>query len=253
VTDLQPNPNPNSSALAALQLELAAREKELSALKIELQQLQSRYLTEIGSLYAELSDLETAVAEEEIRTGVRPASLFDEDADDDGAETSAADPDGCIHRATPSVNLKKIFRDVVRAVHPDRAMDDRARYRRHSLMAEANRAYAEQDEDRLRLILRAWQDESDVAGGAEDDETRVRRRMARLGDRLVELDGELADVRASAIAGLKRRMDETAAQGWDLFGEMQRHVKREIARATARLTRLRRQPSAPSATASERS
>jgi hypothetical protein len=44
-----------------------------------------------------------------------------------------------------------MFQDVARAVHPDALPDaqhdERTRYRRHSLMAEANRAYAERDED----------------------------------------------------------------------------------------------------------
>lgn len=245
-------PDPTGAQLADLEARVAARERELTTLKIELQALQSQYLSEIGPLYEELGTLEAAIAEEEIRAGLRPPPLFDDDAEadaNDGAPGSASDAPaasggtaGCSNHATRSGNLKKIFRDVARAIHPDRAMDDRTRYRRHSLMAEANRAYAEQDEDRLRLILRAWEDSGDAGMGdlAEPGEIRARRRMARLGDRLVAIDAEMAGLRASAIARLKRRIDETAAQGWDLFAEMLREVKREIARATARLAKLRR-------------
>jgi len=235
-------PDPTAARLTDLELQVAARERELAALKIELQALQSRYLSEFGGLYAELNTLEAAIAEQEIRAGLRPPP--GDEADDDG-ETAGDTPDagpGCSNRAVPSGTLKKIFRDVARAVHPDRAIDERTRYRRHSLMAEANRAYAEQDEDRLRLIMRAWEDSADsaIGGLSEPDKVRARRRLARLTDRLVEIDAELTDLRASAIARLQRRLEDTAAQGWDLFAEMLREVRREVARATARLAKLRR-------------
>jgi hypothetical protein len=244
-TSLQPaGPGSTRTELASLELQVAAGERELAALKTGLQALQARYLSEIGALYAELNTLEAAVVEEEIRVGLRPPPLLDDDEDveDDTKEDGSNPPAGCGNRSAPSGNLKKIFRDVARAIHPDRAMDDRTRYRRHSLMAEANRAYAEQDEDRLRLIMRTWEHspEAVIGDDAEAEELRVRRRMALLGERLVEIGAELADLRASAIGRLRRRIDETTAQGWDLFAEMLREVKRDIARATARLAKLRR-------------
>jgi len=50
---------------------------------------------------------------------------------------------------TPSENLKKLYREVAKRVHPDLATEESERQRRHELMAEANRAYAEGDEARL--------------------------------------------------------------------------------------------------------
>ena len=254
-TSLQPaDPDPTGVELAALELQVAARERELATLKLALQALQARYLSELGALYAELNTLDAAVADEEIRAGLRPPPLDPDDADD-GDEAAAGDAPavaaGCASRAASSGTLKKIFRDVARAIHPDRAMDERTRYRRHSLMAEANRAYAERDEDRLRLIMRAWEQSRDAVAGddGEPADARIRRRMAILGDRLVEIDAEFADLRASAIARLQRRIEETTAQGWDLFAEMLREVKREIARATARLAKLRRARQAQGAAA----
>jgi hypothetical protein len=245
--------DPSRSQLAALELEVAARERELSVLKGELQQLQTRYLNEIGALYSELARLETDVREEEIRAGLRPAISMDEIGEDaesvDSGARSATESE-CSNRGAfdglragePSVDLKKMFREVARAIHPDLAMNDPARWRRHSLMAEANRAYAERDEDRLRLIMRVWErsPEAVIGDDPEAEAQRVSRRIAILGDRLVELDAEFADVRDSAIGRLKRRIDDTLEQGWDLFAEMLRSVERDIARARARLATLKR-------------
>ena len=223
--------------MAALEQRLAERDRELTALKTELLALQDRYLTEIGPLYAELAGLDATLAEVEIRLGLRPAEsgeLIDEEEDREP-------PAGCGQRSTPSVDLKRIFRDVARAVHPDRATDDAARFRRHSLMAEANRAYAEQDEDRLRLILRAWEQSPEAVGAdtREAAEARLAHRATELEMRLADLEREFAAVRGSAIARLQRRIEETRAQGWDLFAEMLLHVRREIAGARARLASIR--------------
>jgi hypothetical protein len=110
-------------------------------------------------------------------------------------------------------------------------------------MAEANRAYAERDEDRLRLILDAWERDPDALIGDEDSDSavRIRRRIVLVDERLIALAAELVDLRSSAIWRLKRRIDEARAQGWDLFAEMKLQVAREIARATMRLASLHRQ------------
>lgn len=215
-------------------------------MKQELYELQVQYLGRLGDLYAELGSLETAVEDAEVRAGLRAPALFEEGTEDsDSAPEDGAAPaaSGCGNRSHPSVDLKRMFRDLAKAVHPDRASDERARYRRHSLMAEANRAYAERDEDRLRLILHAWErsPEAVIGEGAEADSERVRRQLIWLDERLLALDLELADVRASAIARLKKRIDEARSQGWDLFGEMVLQVQREISRAKARLASLSRQ------------
>jgi hypothetical protein len=47
-------------------------------------------------------------------------------------------------------------------------------------------------------------------------------------------------LRTSAIWRLKGKIDAAKTQGWDLFGEMILQVKREIARANARLASLAR-------------
>jgi DNA-binding transcriptional MerR regulator len=112
-------------------------------------------------------------------------------------------------------------------------------------MAEANRAYAERDEDRLRLILRAWKLDEDAAlcSDPEAERARLQRRAAALTERLAALDADFAALRSSAIARLKNRIDEARAQGWDLFAEMVRQIKREIAAARIKLMRLRRRSS----------
>jgi len=230
--------DPTREHLAALELRVAEREHELEALKVELQQLQSRYLAEVGVLYAELSTLEAAVTEAEVRAGLRPPPEEATGDPEGGAQPSLAP--GCTNRSAPSDNLKRMFRDVAKAVHPDLALDEPARCRRHSLMAEANRAYAERDEDRLRLILRVWERSPESVLGDDPDANRLRlrRRVAEMEAHFMALDAELADLRASAISRLKTKIDNARAQGWDLFAEMIRQVRSEIASVKVQLARV---------------
>jgi hypothetical protein len=234
--------DPSRARLADLDVQLAARERDLGTFKSELQQLQARYLKGVGALYARLTEIETAVAEEEIRAGLRQPPEFDESADDDAAGTGPDGVPSCSNRSVPSDDLKRVFRDLAKAIHPDLALDEPARCRRHSLMSEANRAYAERDADRLRLILRAWErsPESVPDDDPDADRLRVQRRVAQIDERLVAIETEFADLRASAIGRLQQKIADAKRQGWDLFAEMVLQVKREVARATAQLWSLRR-------------
>jgi hypothetical protein len=226
--------------LGALEQRLTDREREVAALKRELLQLQADYFRAVGALYAELDALETAVVEGEVRAGLRSPP----NADAEDSRDSSSDPgvqSACSNRGAASADLKRVFRDLAKAIHPDRAADGAARYRRHSLMAEANRAYAERDRDRLLLILRAWERSPESVPDHEPDAPRLRgeRRVAQIRDRLVAIDGEFADLRASAIWRLKTKMDDARTQGWDLFAEIVLEVKRQISRTRARLVSLR--------------
>ena len=244
MSSLTPLPDATREHVAALELQVATREDELATLKTELGGLQTRYLEEIGPLYAELVPLDEAVAAAEIEAGLRAPDTESDDAaleDDPRGEGLA----GCGPASAPSTDLKRMFRDIARAVHPDTShpdVDERTRYRRHSLMSEANRAYAERDEDRLRLILRAWELDPDFGALGDPDEERARlpRRAARLAARLVAIESEFADLRRSAIARLSAKIEEAKRQGWDLFAEMRRQVEREIAMGKATLEKLRR-------------
>ena len=235
--------------VAQLEARVSARETELETCSRDLLALQTRYLDDVGALYARLSEVEDQVAEIEIRLGLRQPVVIDDDDElsDEGNDEERSDEgkDGllspCASRPDASGDLKRIFRDIAKAIHPDRAVDGAARYRRHSLMAEANRAYAERDEDRLRLILRAWERSPDSIPDSDPDadRRRLQRRTTELDERLIAIEAEFADLRRSAIWRLKGKIDTARAQGWDLFAEMVMQVKREIARAQARLATLR--------------
>jgi uncharacterized coiled-coil protein SlyX len=237
-------PDANAARLAELDARLNVRETELDALKLDLQELQTKYLKEIGALYRDLNDLEAEALDAEVRAGLRPPpeDAGEAPAADTAGSTATEDDASCGAQAAPSDMLKRVFRDVAKNIHPDRAVDEAARLRRHSLMAEANRAYAERDHDRLLLILRRWERSPDSVPDDDPDaeRRRVQRRIVEIEERLAAIDAEFIELRNSAIARLKHKIEETRKKGWDLFAEMVMQVKADIARANARLVAARR-------------
>jgi chromosome segregation ATPase len=142
--------------LALLQAELADRELHLANLRAELSTFEGRYLREVGVLYAELDDwkakIALLIAEEAGTVQARTAATEARRQ----AEESYSAAHGEAARAAdfaPSPELKKLYRDVAKRVHPDLATDDADRAHRERSMAAANRAYQKGDVDALRRIL----------------------------------------------------------------------------------------------------
>src|SRR5262249_55494201 len=133
--------------------------------------------------------------------------------------------------------VRKLFRDVAKAIHPDLAGDVATRDRRHSLMIEANKAYALGDEQQLRDILEAWERSPEAVLGDDPEAMRHRlvRRIGQIEDQLEHIAGDLSALKESPLGKLKTMVDEAAAGGKDLVRDMISRLKRDILVATNRL------------------
>ena len=238
--ELAPNPAHDNlgETLRGREAELGVRETALAAFLQELRDLRARYLEEVGIHYSRLIPLEEAIRVEEVRLGLRLAAIDAEDA-----ASGSGDPldPSCDSRAGVPDGLKTMFRNVAKALHPDLATDEPARDRRQSLMAEANRAYADRDAERLQLILRAWEESPEAVdvNHPYGERLRAERRLAQITQRMLQIDAEMTELRDSAVNRLKISMEESAKYGRDLLKQMRETVEREIAAATRRLDKLR--------------
>ena len=215
---------------------LDARLARLTQLESELDAFKVRYRHEVGRRHDELDELEYATAELELAELAR--QLGEEPTD--RPTRPAAERDEPAPRFTSDA-VRKLFRDVAKAVHPDLADNEHARQHRHTLMIEANRAYALGDERRLRAILHAWESGavavpdrtptpcvSSSCGGWRRSTTSSR-----------ACAGDLAALEDSPLWKLKVMTDEAAARGRDLIGEMVKDLTREIQVARNRLDAIR--------------
>jgi len=231
--------------LARLEADLAQRELDLATLGAELRAFEGRYLRIVGVHYAALDEIESQIAEAEarLRPGDPAAQRGAAQARADAQESAqAAEGAGPHQKFTPSENLKRIFREVAKRLHPDLTTDEQERARRQRLMAEANQAYADGDEERLAAILREWEEspESVTGEGPGAELVRVIRKIAQVEERLFAIEAEVLQMQASELFQLKTKAEEAEADGRDLLVEMAQQVAQQGAAAQRRLARLTR-------------
>ena len=221
--------------LTEFERRLGDRRAEVARSRADYDAFRIRYRQEVGLLHEELDRLELDLAEAEL--GILAQRLAD-------APDTSRDP--AVQRPEPqprftSDAVRRLFRDVAKAIHPDLACDSSARDRRHSLMIEANRAYALGDEEQLRAILQAWERSPEAVQGTDQDAMRMRlvRRIEQVEQHLQALAAELASLTDTSLWKLKLMVDQETAQGKDLIRDMVRRLKRDIVVATNRLDALR--------------
>ncbi len=219
--------------LRELDAVLDERADELARAKSDLAAFRLRYRQDVGLLHEELEELERAIAEAEL-------GELSKRVEEGASETAARPSDDAQSEQAPrytSDAVRRLFRDVAKAIHPDLARDESTRDRRHTLMAEANRAYALGDEDRLRWVLQAWERSPEAVQDSDPDAMRLRltRRIEQIEEELTRCAEEMAALKESALWQLKAMVDEAAARGKDLVGDTVRRLKRDIMAARNRL------------------
>ena len=219
--------------LTILQAELTDRELFLTNLRAELAAFEGHYLREVGVLYAELDDWNAKIAELTAEAdGSDEAKSAAAEARGQAEESYAASHGEAAKAAdfSPSPELKKLFREVVRQIHPDNATDDADRAVRNRLMAEANLAYRRGDVDALRVILEEYKrsPESVKGEGVGADLVRVLRQIDQIVKRLSQIEAEAAELASSEIALLMAKVESAAAKGRNLLAEMAKDVRQRI-------------------------
>ncbi|MFI5057502.1 MAG: molecular chaperone DnaJ [Candidatus Acidiferrales bacterium] len=203
------------------------------------------YLKTVGVLYAELDEIEARIAELHARRNPSSAGAQETARQARQKATESYTSVGGIalqgaKSFKPSPELKSLYREVARRIHPDLAADDGDRARRQRFMARANRAYEEGNEAGLRAILEEYESSPDtvVGEGIGAELVRVIRKIAQVRRRLREIGEEMERVLGSELAQLKSRADEAIKQGRDLLEEMAESLRDEISSRKKQLSVL---------------
>ena len=219
--------------LAVLQAELIDRELFLANLRAELAAFEGRYLREVGVLYAELDDWNAKIAELVAEVdGSKEAKSAAAEARAQAEESYAAAHGEAAKAAafSPSPELRKLFHEVVRQIHPDNATDDADRAVRNRLMAEANLAYRRGDAETLKRILEEYKSSPEAVKGegVAADLERVLRQIGQIVKRLAQIESEVAELASSEIALLMAKVETAIAKGRNLLAEMKLDVEHRI-------------------------
>ena len=210
--------------LANVLLQVGDKEARLAALQTSLEAFQAEYLQVVAPCMAEMEEIKTAAAGKK------------EEGDEALSCATALQRDDC-----PPGELKLLFREVAKSVHPDLAPSDEERLRRDEMMAHANAAYAEGNQAQLRdLLLRFKGDPHGVQGeGVAFDLVRVIRRMAQARNRLEEIRLETRELQKSDLYFLRQRADRAHAEGRNLLQEMRANLERQIEQQRARVAQMK--------------
>jgi len=228
--------------LAALEGELAERELRSANLRAELKAFERRYLHFVGSCYSELDELKARLAErwaKEQPDNIRAQQAAHEararaDESKFAAGKKAAEEPRTFEASS---ELKQLYREVAKRIHPDLTSDRSDRAKRQRLMAEANEAYARGDEEKLAKILARYDcsPEAVTGDGPGPELVRVIRRLSQARGRLSEIEAETQEILRSDLYQLKSRVDEARERGHDVLKEMVTKVSEQIAQAKMRL------------------
>jgi len=232
--------------LAAIRATLAELELELVDLRSQLAAFEGRYLRLVGTLYSELDEWKAQIAELQSRLDPSAASKAQAEEAREQAHQTYEDAHSKASETrdfTPSIELKNLFRDVAKRIHPDLSKDAADMERRTRFMAEANRAYQAGDADALQRILDEYHDGADVVEGEGIGAELIRliRQISLARTRVSVIEQELAALRKSEIALLKKQTEERALEGGDLLAELAAAVQGQISVAKQQYDALAKQ------------
>jgi hypothetical protein len=227
---------------AGVETELAECELRAANLRAELGAFERRYLHFVGSRYAELDELNAQLAErvakaqpdnERAQQAARDARARANNTKSSAGKKAAQEPKP--FQASPQ--LKRLYRDVARKIHPDLTSDRDDRTKRQGLMAQANEAYERGDERQLARILNQYEcsPEAVQGEGAGPELIRVIRRISQARSRLSEIEAELEELVRSDLNQLKMRVDEAEKHGRDIVAEIVAKVDEQVAQVKRRL------------------
>ncbi len=227
--------NDLAQEIARLNALLSERKTEMVALQEELHAFKARYTQIVGSRLAELAEVERAIKEAEKRSlGI------DDSTDDEETEASSTDIDVSVP-LPGKTTLRKLFWSVARMFHPDHAADEGEARRRHSIMAEASRAYQEGDIESLHTLLGDKELRSYCASAQEqgaDREEDLAGQLLNIREELRTVEFGIKRIRQNGLYRLKLSVDAEEVQGRDALFEQAERINRQITKARRRLEHL---------------
>lgn len=225
-------PTDLAAEIKRLEALLKERRRELTELQEEMRVFKARYTEIVGSRLAELSEIERGIK----RAEARMLGLEEEE------EPSAEDKSEQVAEgsALPVAKaMRKLFWAVAKMFHPDHAADEREAERRHTIMAEASRAYREGDVESLHTLLGDEQLQSLCAVSGETDESGdLEARLIGLEIEVRTVEFGIKRIKQNGLYQTKLKVDEEARTGRDALAQLAEQIDRRITKARHRLVHL---------------
>jgi len=237
--------------LAELTDELANRETEFATTGAEFEGFRIHYLRRFAPLYAELDRLEADIAhrlaEERDTADAQAAAAQAAARADESSEALGAARDSAVGRdaddnprAAPPPELRDLYREAAKKIHPDLATDVEERARRSKLMVSLNAAYAVGDAEAIARIVNgeAARPEAITGDDVASRLVRVIRKLAQIRDRFEELVRLTEALGADPLFVLFVQCQGTKQVDADPLADDEARLRARIASAQAQMNAL---------------
>ena len=227
----------SAAAPERLRDRLAELEVEHATLRAELAAFESDYLRRVGVVAVQVQELEARIlAVLAARSGASADQEAARAAERRFRETTTAlrsvpaPPTG----PPPDDDLKSLFRDAAKRMHPDLVRDEAGRTHAEAFMKRLNAAYRAGDGEAIRDLLRQWESSPYAAPPTGDPDAATRALQVSVAEAQRRLDA----ARESELARLMEQSLAATMAGRDLLGEMRANAEAALATAHARLAAL---------------
>jgi len=228
--------------LKVLEEQLTHKELELATIQGDLISFERIYLHRVGVFIADLDELIAQISEliAHRQPSKKKQAHWARTQAKEAREAAGSVGPELAEPFLPSDELKAVFREVAKRIHPDLANSEEERSHCEELMKEANQAYRDEDINRLRSILKQWEiaPERVVELGVGAELVRVIRKIALVKERLQIIENEINLLIDSDLFILKLKVEEAKSQGFDLFEEMASEIKNQIYDIEERLNKI---------------
>ena len=219
---------------------LAEIETEHATLRAELAAFQSDYLRLVGVVDVQVHELEAKIlAVVAARSGVLDDRVAAEAAEQRFRETTTAM--GAIPAPAgppPTDDLKTLFRDAAKRMHPDLIQDEAGRAHAEAFMKRLNQAYKAGDAEGIGNLVRQWETSPyataapGVGGGGVIDASPA------LHAAIAHAEARLAEAHDSDLARLMEQSFQYSMEGRDLLLELRQDAEAALGVARARFASL---------------
>lgn len=164
-------------AVRAAEQALIEFEIAVETFRVEVENFSRLHHQRLGPMYTRLDELDALIAEAvaaqtgdrediryawEARALVMPMpgveELFEGLLGSDGVRQPGYAEDPAVpRRVRPAEEARRLYRELVRKVHPDLAQEEAEQKRRGEFIARVNEAYAQGDEEALRALAAEWE------------------------------------------------------------------------------------------------
>ncbi|MDA0180012.1 hypothetical protein OJ997_06875 [Solirubrobacter phytolaccae] len=207
---------------------LAELEVEHATLLTELEAFHAEYLRRVGVIDVQVQELQARLL---AATGPR--------VDADAAQrryresTTALEAVPAPPGPPPSEDLKTLFRDAAKRMHPDLQTDPAGRGHAEAFMKQLNQAYTAGDADAIGNLVRQWET-SPYATAAPSGAAPT----PALAAAVEQAEQRLEQTRASSLATLMEQTFLASMQGRDLLQELRWNAEEELANVRLRVATL---------------